>query len=602
MATGFPTALTDPRAHDIAQAMLDGFDRHYTLFRETSAGAKRRFEAADWHGQQRAQRERIEYYDLRVEEGVERLQREFQAADLPKDTWQQVKLHYIGLLVDHHQPELAETFFNSVTTKILHRSYFRNDFIFVRPAVSTEYIENDEPASLPTYRAYYPTRETLRETFLRIVDNFQLDRAFEDLGRDIDCVIAAVDQRLGDYRPRANFQIQVLSSLFYRNKGAYLVGKIINGFNETPFALPILHGDDDGDLIVDTVLFGEDELLLLFSFARAYFMVAMEVPSAYVQFLRSMMPRKPRNEIYNALGLAKQGKNAFYRDFLYHLKHSSDRFRIAPGIKGMVMLVFDLPSFPYVFKVIKDFYPAQKETTRELIKSKYLLVKQHDRVGRMADTSEYSNVAFPKARFDDELFAELRHFCPSLIEEDADTLVIRHLYIERRMIPLNIYLQEARPEQLEAAVIEYGNAIKDLVGANIFPGDMLWKNFGVTRHGKVVFYDYDEIEYLTDCHYREVPVPRTEEEEMSGEVWYRVGPKDVFPETFAPFLLGNPAVREVFMKHHAELLDASFWQGHKEKILAGYVHDVFPTKRTSAFRITALPDRASPGSIDRSKP
>ena len=584
-AASFPTALTDPRAFDIAQAMLDGFNRHYQLFRETSADAKRRFEEADWHGQQRAQRERIEFYDLRVDEGAERLQREFQASDLPKDVWQQVKLHYIGLLTDHHQPELAETFFNSVTTKILHRSYFHNDFIFVRPAVSTEYIENDEPASLPTYRAYYPTRLTMRETWLRIVDNFQLQREFDDLGRDIDDVVAAVNVQLGDYRMRANFQVQVLSSLFYRNKGAYLVGKIINGFNETPFALPILHNEEGSDrLIIDTVLFGEDELLLLFSFARAYFMVTMEVPSAYVQFLRSMMPRKPRSEIYNALGLAKQGKNAFYRDFLYHLKHSSDRFRIAPGIKGMVMLVFDLPSFPYVFKVIKDFYPEQKETTRELIKRKYLLVKQHDRVGRMADTLEYSNVAFPRARFDDELVAELQHFCPSLLEEDADALVIRHVYIERRMIPLNIYLQEASLAQIEAAVIEYGNAIKDLLRANIFPGDMLWKNFGVTRHGKVVFYDYDEIEYLTDCNFRKVPTPRNEEEEMSAEVWYTVGPRDVFPETFGPFLLGNPRVRHVFMKHHADLLEASFWQGHKDRILAGYVHDVFPYDAHKRFQ------------------
>ena len=328
-------------------------------------------------------------------------------------------------------------------------------------------------------------------------------------------------------------------------------------------------------------------MLILFSFARAYFMVDMEVPSAYVQFLRSMMPRKPRNEIYSALGLQKQGKNLFYRDFLHHLRHSTDKFRIAPGIKGMVMLVFDLPSFPYVFKVIKDFYPPQKDTTREQIKGKYLLVKQHDRVGRMADTLEYSNVAFPRQRFEDELIAELKHFCGSLIEEDADTLVIKHLYIERRMVPLNIYLQEAGPEQMAHAVLEYGNAIRDLVAANIFPGDMLWKNFGVTRHGKVVFYDYDEIEYLTDCNFRRVPTPRNEEEEMSGEVWYTVGPKDVFPETFGPFLLGNARVREVFLAHHADLLDPAFWQGHKERIKAGHVHDVFPYEASKRFSLQA---------------
>jgi isocitrate dehydrogenase kinase/phosphatase len=591
----FPHQLTDTRAFDVAQAMLEGFDRHYRLFRATSAAAKARFERGDWHGQQRAQRERIEYYDLRVNEAVNRLRGEFAVDALSMDSWQQVKLHYIGLLTDHHQPELAETFFNSVTAKLLHRSYFRNDFIFVRPAVSTEYIENDEPAGLPTYRAYYPTRATLAETWERILHNLQLACEWENLARDVDGVVQATLAELGGYRLRTNFQIQVLSGLFYRNKGAYLVGKIINGFIETPLALPILRSEE-GRLHVDAALFGEDELLMIFSYARAYFMVDMQVPSAYVQFLRGLMPKKPRAEIYNALGLQKHGKNLFYRDFLAHLRHSGDRFRIAPGIKGMVMLVFDLPSFPYVFKVIKDFYPPQKDTTRGLIMSKYLLVKTHDRVGRMADTLEYSNVAFPRARFEDELIAELKHFCGSLIEEDGDALVIRHLYIERRMIPLNIYLQEATPEQMEHAVLEYGNAIKDLVAANIFPGDMLWKNFGVTRHGKVVFYDYDEIEYLTDCNFRRVPQARNEEEEMSGEVWYAVGPKDVFPETFGPFLLGNPAVRDVFLAHHGDLLDPEFWQGHKERILAGHVHDVFPYDASKRFALRGRA-RAAAGAV-----
>ncbi len=591
----FPQQLDSPLAYDIAKAMMDGFNRHYRLFRTESARAKHRFETADWHGQQRAQRERIEFYDLRVKEASLRLEKEFRAHEQPMEVWQQVKLHYIGLLIDHHQPELAETFFNSVTTKILHRTYFHNDFIFVRPAVSTEYIENDEPAAAPTYRAYYPGRDTLHETMVRIIDNFQLQRPFQDLPRDARRVVDAFGARLAQMTLRANFQIQVLASLFYRNKGAYVVGKIINGFNEVPFALPILHGDDDR-LVIDACLFGEDDLLMLFSFARAYFMVDMEVPSAYVQFLRSLMPRKPRAEIYNALGLAKQGKTLFYRDFLYHLRHSSDKLRIAPGIKGMVMLVFDLPSFPYVFKIIKDYYPPQKDTTREQIKGKYLLVKQHDRVGRMADTLEYSEVAFARDRFEDELIEEIRKFAPSQLEisdrdgDGQEEVIIKHLYIERRMIPLNLYLQEAfdanAAEQVERAVIEYGNAIKDLVAANIFPGDMLWKNFGVTRNGKVVFYDYDEIEYITDCNFRRVPPPRDEEDEMSGEIWYSVGPRDVFPETFGPFLLGNPAVREVFMRHHPDLLDAAFWQSHKERIQSGHVFDVFPYDPEKRFAAT----------------
>ncbi|MBC7664217.1 MAG: bifunctional isocitrate dehydrogenase kinase/phosphatase [Caulobacter sp.] len=582
----FPHPLDDPNAFAIAQAIVEGFDRHYRLFSAAARAAKSRFEQADWQRQLDAQRDRIAFYDLRVDEAVERLNTEFRATELPASTWHQVKLHAIGLLIDHHQPELAETFFNSVTTKILDRRDFHNDFIFVRPALSTDYIESDEPGAASTYRAYYPTRATLHETCLRVVTNFQLEVEFHDLARDVGDVVAALLRALGDARLRANFQVQVLSSLFFRNKGAYVVGKIVNGFTELPFALPFLHGDD-GLLAIDAVLIGEDDLLLLFSTARAYFMVEMGVPSATVQFLRTLMPRKTRAELYSQVGLQKQGKALFYRDLLTHLRHSSDKFRIAPGIKGMVMLVFDLPSFPVVFKIIKDFYPPQKDTTREQVMGKYLLVKQHDRVGRMADTLEFSNVALPRPRFDDELIAELRHFCGSLLEDDGRTLVIRHAYIERRMVPLNIYLQEADPAQLEQAVVEYGNAIKDLVSANIFPGDMLWKNFGVTRHGKVVFYDYDEIENLTDCNFRRVPEPRNEEEEMSGEVWYTVRPRDVFPETFGPFLLGNPEVRRVFMAEHADLLDADYWQQRKQRILAGYVHDVFPydpSRRFSAQR------------------
>jgi isocitrate dehydrogenase kinase/phosphatase len=606
----FPARLDSTVAYGIAKAMMDGFNRHYRLFRTESSRAKHRFETMDWAGQQRAQRERIEFYDLRVRECSMRLEREFKAGELPMSIWQQVKLHYIGLLVDHHQPELAETFFNSVTTKILHRSYFQNDFIFIRPAVSTEYIENSENESRPTFRAYYPGASNLHAVLLQMVRDFELRREFEDLQRDTGRVLQALSALLGDATLHANLQIQVLSSLFYRNKGAYIVGKMINGFVELPLALPILVAKEGAGLTIDALLHGEEDLHLLFSFARAYFMVDMEIPSAYVQFLCSMMPRKPRNELYNALGLAKQGKTLFYRDFLHHLRHSSDPFRIAPGIKGMVMLVFDLPSFPYVFKVIKDFYPPPKETSREKIKSKYLLVKQHDRVGRMADTLEYSEVAFPRSRFTDELIAEIEKFAPSQLEisdRDGDgqlEVILKHVYIERRMIPLNIYLQEAfdaggadpgntsvqavrARAQLERGVIEYGNALKDLIAVNIFPGDMLWKNFGMTRHGKVVFYDYDEIEYITDCVFRKVPAARNEEDEMSDEVWYKVGPHDVFPETFGPFLLGNPVVREVFMKHHANLLEASFWQKNQDHILAGHLFDVFPYDQSKRF----MPER-----------
>ncbi|RKP49312.1 bifunctional isocitrate dehydrogenase kinase/phosphatase [Trinickia fusca] len=571
----FPKLLSSQIGFDVAQTMLEGFNRHYHVFREAAVRAKTLFEASDWHALQKLARDRIASYDDRVDECVQRLEDEYDAENIDDEIWQQIKLHYIGLLTNHLQPECAETFFNSVCCKILHRSYFNNDFIFVRPVISTEYLENDEPAAKPTYRAYYPGKDGLAATLERIVTNFQLERPFENLERDVACVIDTIHEIYGPFSEAFNFQVHVLSSLFFRNKAAYIIGRIINGELLLPFAVPIRH-TRQGLLALDTVLLKREQLQIIFSFSHSYFLVDMDVPSAYVDFLGTLMPGKPKAEIYTSVGLQKQGKNLFYRDLLKHLSHSSDHFIIAPGIKGLVMTVFTLPSFPYVFKVIKDTFPPPKDTTREKIQEKYLLVKRHDRLGRMADTLEYSSVALPLARLDDSLVRELEKEVPSMIEYEGDCLVIRHLYIERRMVPLNLFLQHGTEADIEHAIKEYGDAIKELMQANIFPGDMLYKNFGVTRHGRVVFYDYDEIEYLTDCNVRHVPQAHNDEDELSAEPWYAVGPHDIFPETYGTFLLGDPTVREYFMRHHADFFDPALWQKHKELLLKGELPDFFP--------------------------
>jgi len=578
--------LYGTNAHQIALAMIQGFNKHYTLFRQTSREARTRFEQGDWLGVHKAVKERIRFYDDRVDECVERLRNEFDAASIDDATWQQVKLLYIGLLLNHKQPELAETFFNSVTTKILHRNYFHNDFIFVRPTISTENIEGEES---PTYRSYYAKEEGLRGAVREIIGDFGWHRPFADLERDVEHIYQAVHRFLnGMPRREVNFQIQVLASAFYRNKAAYIIGKAINGATEYPFAIPVLH-DAEGKLYVDTILLDAWRIGLLFSLSRAYFMVDMEVPSGYVQFLRSIMPAKPRSEIYIMLGLGKQGKTMFFRDFIYHLHHSEDQFIMAPGIRGLVMLVFTLPSYPYVFKIIKDVFGSSKNVDHETVRRKYQMVKQVDRVGRMADTLEFSNVMFPLKRFDDEVLDELRRLAPSKFEVDGDQLIIKHLYIERRMEPLNIHLDRMdksnNVEGLEHAIKEYGSAIRELAQANIFPGDMLWKNFGITRFGRVVFYDYDEIEYMTDINFRKIPPAPDFETEMSGEVWYPVNRGDVFPEEFATFLLGSPMVRKLFLKHHKDLLTPKFWQEAQEKIRSGHVEDFFPYPQELRFAL-----------------
>jgi isocitrate dehydrogenase kinase/phosphatase len=552
--------------------LIDGFNKHYWLFREVGCQAKERFEAADWQGVQRAVKERIRFYDERVDECVERLRSDFHAEDIDANVWQQAKLLFIARLINHKQPELAETFFNSVTCKILHRTYFHNDFIFFRPAVSTEYIES-EPR---TYRSYYPNEIGTRNAIRQLFQDFGWTRPFADLERDVDFIVRMVADQLGEWpAPETNCQIRVLHSPFYRNKAAYVIGKTVNGNVEYPFAVPVLH-DADGKLVLDTVVLDPWRISILFSLSRAYFMVDMEVPSAYVGFLRSIMPTKPRSELYTMLGLGKQGKTMFYRDLHHHLRHTHDLFVEAPGIRGLVMHVFTLPSFPYVFKIIKDVFGGPKETDRATVKKKFLMVKQVNRVGRIADTLEFTDLALPKARFTQELRDELQRVAPSMVEEEGPNLIIRHCYVERRMTPLNMYLERADEAQIEHAVREYGNAIRELASANIFPGDLLWKNFGVTRYGRVVFYDYDEIELLTDCNFRAIPPAPNPEAEMSGEVWYAVARNDIFPEEFGPFLLGIPAVRRAFMKLNHDLLTPDFWQRTQQRIRGGEVIDFYP--------------------------
>ncbi|MGD8236868.1 MAG: bifunctional isocitrate dehydrogenase kinase/phosphatase [Chromatiales bacterium] len=568
-------------AETIAETVLEGFNKHFRIFQKITAGAMGRFETEDWMAERDASRKRVLFYDKRADEAIETLREIFGPALNDMSIWKQVKALYTMLLQDHKQPELAETFYNTVFCRMFDRTYFNNEYIFVRSAVSTEYIESDRPA----YHVYYPAKLGLRTTIRRVLKSCHFSMPFEDMQRDVRRITRALSEGFRE-RPRKahlNFQIHVINAIFFRNKAAYVVGKAINEYDIFPFAVPILN-NGEGGLYVDTLLLGENALNQLFDFSYVYFMVEHPVPSAIVHFLQGLMPTRTKEDLYSAIGYHKQGKTDFYRDFLHHLTYSDDELIQAPGIPGMVMAVFTLPSYPYVFKVIRDRFAPPKEMSRKEVEEKYQLVKEHDRVGRMADMMEYSYVALPKSRFSVELLEELLDSCESSISCDNNgNLIIKHVYIERRMIPLNIELEDADDERVDSLIRGYGEAIKELAAANIFAGDLLFKNFGVTPLGRVVFYDYDEVVYLTDCHFRRIPPPRFPEDELASEPWYSVGPNDIFPEEFARFLLGDPRIRRSFLKYHRDLLEVDFWVDKQEKIRRGELEDVFPYPQSVRF-------------------
>ena len=570
------------QAWAIARTILDGFNRHYSLFRQYSIEAHSCFERADWVRMASANGQRISGYEERVKETVSSLNGDFPEASEHSEWWPDIKAAYLSLLMNHLQAECAETFYNSVACRVLHRNYFNNRYIFWRPGLSTEHLHG----SAPTYRSYYPPSHGLRHCLLQVLTSFGLANRFQHLRRDVRRLEEAIHKHRGrNWRAWPNHQIQVLGSLFFRNKGAYIVCRIINGDQKQALIIPLLQ-DEQRRIFVDTALLRPKDISIVFSFSRAYFMVDMEVPSAYLTFLLSIMPGKSAVDLYAMLGLQKQAKTLFYRELQHHLNHSQDNFQIAPGVRGMVMLVFTLPSFHFVFKLIKDHFDPPKTSTREDVREKYQLVKHHDRVGRLADTLEFSNVAIPFDRIHPDLLAELRTAAAGSIEETDDSLVISHIYIERRMEPLDQYLRHSNAAERRRAIRDFGQSIRDLAVANIFPGDMLKKNFGVTRTRRVVFYDYDEICYITDCNFRHIPPARSYEDEISDTPWYSVGPNDVFPESFQPFFFTDPEDLTYFKKHHADLMDADWWNGVKNRILAGELPDIFPYPQKRRFSYT----------------
>jgi isocitrate dehydrogenase kinase/phosphatase len=553
-----------------AAAIAGAFADYQQQFHVITRRAKARFERRDWRGLHRDSIERLKLYG-RVIAGIVAEIRALLAESV-KDgkVWTVMKQAYSPLTARRPDIELAETFFNSVTRRIF-------STVGVDPRFEFLFSDFDPPpaAGDPALRTYYPDDNPLAEVIRAVLEACAFSVPFEDLDRDARRVARAIERErrtLGLTRPID--AIDMIRPVFYRGQGAYLVGRIRDGDHAMPLTLALRHGDRGP--FVDAALLTADEISILFSFTRAYFHVEVDRPHDLVVFLKSIMPNKPIAELYIAIGYNKHGKTELFRDLLRHIQQSSDQFQIAPGERGLVMIVFTLPSFDVVFKVIRDTFAHPKTTTRRQVMEKYQLVFQHDRVGRLADAQEFEHLAFARHRFSDELLAEL-------VSEAADTVRIgerivdlKHVYTERRMTPLNLYLREVDGPAARDAVVDYGQAVKDLAASNIFPGDMLLKNFGVTRHGRVVFYDYDELCPLTDCHFRELPPPREFDEEFGSEPWFYVGPNDVFPEEFGYFLGLEGDRRAAFLEVHADLLTTRTWREIQDRHRAGELIDIIP--------------------------
>ena len=566
-----------------ARCIIDGFNRHFQLFSAITQKAGDWFANGDWQQLRDAVRKRISFYDTRVSETIEALKQ----SDVPTDiaTWRKIKAEYLLLLQQGHlQPELAESFYNTVFCRVFASNYYNNANIFQNPALNTDYIISAEPDFL----SFSPHTDGFQQTAETLLSSLAIKLELEDIRRDSALVRSRLEATWLQHAIEAYGQLQVLTPIFYRNKGAYVIGRIADVKGYFPFVIALQRYE--ARAYVDAVLVDSNDIAAIFSFARAYFLVDSQIPATLVRFLSSLMPDRTSADLYTAIGFQKHGKTSFYRDFLHHLHNSADKLVLAPGIEGLVMQVFMLPSYPYVFKVIKDKSALKKNTTEAQVKSKYNLVKQHDRVGRMTDTLEFAEVALPRDRFADDLLAKLEQNTPEKIKFVDDKVVLKHIYIERRLMPLNLYLdQNIAIDKKIAAIIDYGYAIREIAQSGIFPADMPFKNFGVMPDGKVVYYDYDELVLITQMRPRLKPQTLADDLYMDSEPWFEVDDNDFFPEELRDYLYTNRELFYDFAATHGDLFTLEFWQETKKRAEMGLYPDIYPypiSKRFHPMRLS----------------
>lgn len=581
------TSPSNPRATTAAQIVHEAFDAYHTQFRALAQATADHFARCRWSEVHRISVDRLELYNVSVQSAVAQLRQVLGTWIEDRDHWPSIKRAYARIIAGRADEEIAETFYNSVTRRIFHT-------VGVDPAI--EFVWFDPPLLHQGYHGQiirtHPYRSDLTALVIQLLEEVPICAPYADLPRDAAWVAQSIQEHLHRVWHAHRFEaIEILRPVLYRGKAAYVVGRIVRGVRLLPIAIALLHKPDG--VVVDATLLTERELSILFSFAHTYFHVDTDRPSYVVGFLHTIMPLKPLAELYIALGYHKHGKTVLYRDLHRHLSQTTDRFVIAPGTKGMVMAVFTLPSYEIVFKVIKDRFPFPKLATRRQVMERYKLVFHHDRVGRLMDTQEFEHLTLARERFDPALLKELQAVAPRTTLVREHDVVLIHVYTQRRVHPLNLYIKEVSPEKARTAIIDYGNAIKELAMANIFPGDLLIKNFGVTRNGRVVFYDYDELCLLEEINFRRMPKTHHYDDELVAEPWFSVGPNDVFPEEFRN-LLGLPSdLRDVLEEVHGDLFTPEFWWSMQERIRAGEVLDFYPYAPERRYSNEPTPSRAT---------
>ena len=571
--------MTERVPDQIARRIAGAFAAWHTEFRGMTRRARGRFARREWQGGQEDAAARLASYQQWVERFVGEIG---VLPPNPRAHWSRVREAFAREVDGWADADVAATFFNSVTRRLLGTVGIDPHAEFTTTLAHVAGIGSASPfQSIATDR--------IDEAFVaRLLDVTAIGAEWEDRERDLALAAASIRRQLEEehgWPATEPMAAEILTGVFYRNKGAYVVGRLRSAKGLVPVLLALTH--EAHGVAIDAALTSADETSAVFGFTRSYFHADLDQPAPVIAFLQSIMPVKREDELWTAIGYHKHGKTVFYRTLVEHLSRPGARFTVSEGDRGMVMAVFTLPSLNVVFKVIKDQFDPPKTVTRDQVMARYNLVFAHDRVGRLADAQEFDHVRLAREHFEPALLEELLAVARRSVQVQGSDVVIRHCYVERRVTPLNLFLRATPDAEARAVIVDYGNAVRDLAAANIFPGDMLLKNFGVTRHGRVVFYDYDELCLLTDCRIRRLPQAAHDDEELSAEAWFAVREGDVFPEEFRHFVVLPGALGDGFLASHSDLFQPAFWMAMQERQRAGEVVDFFPYPPARRLRGTA---------------
>jgi len=586
---GPPTVSDSAIAQVCAQELREGFADYNARFRAITQRARKHFEARDFAAAHADTVARLELYEVCVAAATRRLEQLLGTRRGDRALWRLIREHFAAAIADLLDQELNKTYYNTLT-----RRFFRTHGVAADIEFVALDIEPTDAITHPVARHSYAVFGDLARTCQRVLDDFRFDVPYAHSALCAARIAQALTERLAAWAPEAGapvriVAIELLETVFYRERRAYLVGRVFGIERIAPLVIALVNeADGSGKLAIsaDAVLTEREHVALVFGYARSYFQADLATVGDAVVFLRTLLPNKPVDEFYTVLGRAKQGKTERYRHFYRHLAaHPHERFEHAAGERGMVMLVFTLPSYPLVFKLIRDRFAYPKESVRDEVMAKYDLVFRHDRAGRLVDAQEFRWLRFPRAQFAPALLEELLGGCSATMTLDGDDLVLAHCYVERRLRPLNLYLREVDATAARGAILDYGQAIKDLAGSNVFPGDLVLKNFGVGRHGRVTFYDYDELCLVSECRFRELPAD--DDEHHQADTFY-VGPHDVFPEQFPRFLGLSTELRDTLLAAHGEIFTMRWWHDLQASLGAGHRADVppYPTQTRLAAPLT----------------